>query len=203
MKTCIAELSGKLSQKEALDIYKQIRSLPPARFATRRLHLPCIVFPVRGLAVQEKISGSVEKLCRAKVSGLGNVEFTTTDDLPRNKQQKIVFAHPWIHHILGLYSVVGWGSDSESDTDSDFDLDCDTGSDEIVPLHAVALPQVDHYTRALQVIARLGQPFNALLLVQQPNRGYKRVAADKEIVVSGLGTNITPKNIRAKVLEIL
>ncbi|KIK21209.1 hypothetical protein PISMIDRAFT_104423 [Pisolithus microcarpus 441] len=179
MNACITELGGRLSQKEALDIYKQIRSLPPARFATRRLHLPCIVFPVRGLAVQE-ISGSYEKLCRAKVSGLGNVEFTTTDDLPRNKQQKIVFAHPWIHHILGPNSVVGWGSDSESDTDSD--LDCDT---------------------ALQMIARLGQPFNALLLVQQPNRGYKRVAADKEIVVSGLGTNVAPKNIRAKVLEIL
>ncbi|KIK21817.1 hypothetical protein PISMIDRAFT_533735 [Pisolithus microcarpus 441] len=46
-------------------------------------------------------------------------------------------------------------------------------------------------------------PFNALLLVQQPNGEYKRVAAENEIVVSGLGTNTTHKNIWAQVPEIL
>ncbi|KAI5987401.1 hypothetical protein F5J12DRAFT_866902 [Pisolithus orientalis] len=67
----------------------------------------------------------------------------------------------------------------------------------------VPVPQVDSYTRALEMIARLGQSFNAFLLVQQWNGTYKRVAAEREIVVSGLGTNITSKNIRVKVLEIL
>lgn len=65
------------------------------------------------------------------------------------------------------------------------------------------MPRVDDYTRALQMLARLGQPFNALLLVRQPNGEYKRVAAENEIVVSGLGTDINLKNIQAKVLEIL
>lgn len=65
------------------------------------------------------------------------------------------------------------------------------------------MPRVDDYTRALQMLARLGQPFNTLLLVQQPNGEYKRVAAENEIVVSGLGTDINLKNIQAKVLEIL
>ncbi|KAI6043918.1 hypothetical protein EDC04DRAFT_2599781 [Pisolithus marmoratus] len=183
MKTCITELrSSKLSQQEALNIYKQIKSLQPARFAARRLHLPCIIFPVRGLSIQR----GNENVYHAKVSGLGNVEFTATDDLPLDKRQKIVFAHPWIHHILGQSSEVAWGGDSDSDFDSDSDYNiC---SDE---------------NQALQMIARLGQPFNALLLAQQQNRGYKRLAAKTEIIVPGLGTAITSKNIRVKVLEIL
>ncbi|KAI6021221.1 WD40-repeat-containing domain protein [Pisolithus marmoratus] len=68
---------------------------------------------------------------------------------------------------------------------------------------AVTTSQVDDHTRALQMIVRLGQPFNALLFVQQPNGECNRVAAEKEIIVSGLGTDITPKNIQAKVPEIL
>ncbi|KAI6047019.1 hypothetical protein EDC04DRAFT_954766 [Pisolithus marmoratus] len=182
MKTCIAELRGKLTRREALSIYKKIIRLPPARFATRRLHLPCIVFPVRSLGKQDPHRGS-EVLYRARVSGLGDVEFTTTDDLPLGEPQKLVLAHPWIHRIRGPSSGVSW----ESDTNSDPDLDGDAGLDEVAPtLHALPAPQVDDYTRALQMIARLGQPFNSLFLVQQPNGEFKRVAAEKEIVVSGL-----------------
>ncbi|KAI6041681.1 hypothetical protein EDC04DRAFT_2892935 [Pisolithus marmoratus] len=204
MNKCMKDLRGKLPHQEAQSIYKQIKSLPPPRFAIRRLHLPCIVFPVRALGMQGT-PRSNEKLYRAKVSGLGNVEFTTTDDLPLNKPKKIVFAHPWIRHILSESPSIGvaCGDDSESDTDSDSDLDCDTASDEIVSLHVVPTPPVDRYSRALEMVARLGQPFSALILVRQPNGGYERAAAEHEIVLSGFGTDITSKNIRAKVLEIL
>ncbi|KAI5984702.1 hypothetical protein EDC04DRAFT_2615630 [Pisolithus marmoratus] len=54
-----------------------------------------------------------------------------------------------------------------------------------------------------EMIARLGQSFGLLILLQKRNGDYKRVAAENEIVGSGLGTNITSKNIRTKVLEIL
>ncbi|KAI6022663.1 hypothetical protein EDC04DRAFT_3143649 [Pisolithus marmoratus] len=204
METCITQLRGKLLQQVILDIYDQITSLPPARFATRRLHLPCIIFPVRRL-VRELREGN-EKLYHARVSGLGNVEFTTADNLALHEPHKFVFVHPWIRHIRGPSSGIVWEGDLESDTDSDSDLYFDAASDQGVqpsPLEAVCTPQVDDYTRALEMIVRLGQPFNALLLVQQPNGEYNRVAAENEIVVSGLGTDITPKNIQAKVLEIL
>ncbi|KAI5993767.1 hypothetical protein F5J12DRAFT_962910 [Pisolithus orientalis] len=194
MKRCIAELREKLSQREAQSIYRQINSLSPARFATRCLHLPCIVFSVKYLCI---LRGN-QNLYSAWVSGLGQVEFTATDNLPVNEPKKFVFAHPWIHYIRGPSSGFTWGGDSESDIDSD--------SDGVVPpssLHAAPTPRVDGYTQALEMIARLGKPFNALLLVQQPNGEYKRVATETEIVVSGLGTNITPRNIRTKVLEIL
>ncbi|KAI6008658.1 hypothetical protein EDC04DRAFT_3095226 [Pisolithus marmoratus] len=204
MESRITELRGKLPQQVILDIRDQIDSLPPARFATRRLHLPCIFFPVRRL-VQWLREGN-EKLYHAKVSGLGNVEFTTADNLALHEPHKFVFAHPWICYIRGPSSGVVWGRDSESDTDSDSDLYFDATSDQGAhpsPLEAVTAPQVDDYTRGLEMIARLGQPFNALLLVQRPNGEYNRVAAENEIVVSGLGTDITTKNFQAKVLEIL
>ncbi|KIK11395.1 hypothetical protein PISMIDRAFT_122776 [Pisolithus microcarpus 441] len=176
MEIYIAELRSKLSREVALSISNQIDRLPPARFGTRRLHLPCIVFSVRKLDIHGRRSDN-EKVYHAKVSGLGDVEFTTTDDLTPGKQKTLVFAHPWIRYIRGP---------------------------SIVSSHlGTAVPRVGGYTRALQIIARLGQPFNALLLVQQPNGEYKRIAAENEIVVPGLGTNITRKNIRAQVLEIL
>ncbi|KIO01974.1 hypothetical protein M404DRAFT_148946 [Pisolithus tinctorius Marx 270] len=178
METCITKLRGKLSQENTLSIYHQIKFLPPARFWSRRLHLPCIVFPVRKLSIQGLRRGN-EKLYRARVSGLGNVEFTTAGNLPFNEPQKFVFAHPWIRHIRGPSNAPP------------------------SPLHAGSVPHVSDYTLALQMIARLGQPFSALLLVQQPNGEYKRVAAENEIIVSGLGTNVTSKNILATVLEIL
>ncbi|KAI5980416.1 hypothetical protein EDC04DRAFT_2618677 [Pisolithus marmoratus] len=199
METCITELRGKLSKEEALRIYKRVNSLPAPRFAARRLHLPCIVFPVRGLSIQG-LHKSSEKLYLAEVPGLGNVEFITADDLPLHKRQKFVFAHPWISHIRGPSSGPAWADDPESDTDFDSGSDSDAGSDGVVLLHT---PQVGRHAKALQMIARLGQPFNALLLVQQPNREYKRVAAENEIIIPGLGTNITSKNVRAQVLEIL
>ncbi|KAI6143030.1 hypothetical protein BKA82DRAFT_4187705 [Pisolithus tinctorius] len=202
METRVAELRVKLPQELALSIYKQISDLPPARFSSRRLYLPCIVFPVRKPGIQELPRGN-EKLYRARAFGLGDVEFTTAGDLPLNKLNKFVFAHPWIRQIRGPSDGVVWDGDLECDADPDLDLNGGAASDAVVPLPAVPAPQVDDYTRALQMIARLSQPFSALLFVQQPNGEYKRVAAENKVIVSGVGTNITSKDIRVKVLEIL
>ena len=62
---------------------------------------------------------------------------------------------------------------------------------------------MNSFTQALQLIARLGRPFNALLLEQQSNKQYKRVAAKHEIIVPGILSQTNPKDIRAKVLEII
>ncbi|KAI6030217.1 hypothetical protein EDC04DRAFT_2605490 [Pisolithus marmoratus] len=202
METCITQLRSKLNKQDSLSIYKRISSLPPARFATRRLHLPCIVFPVRGLSIIQRLGGGNEKLYHARVLGLGNVEFTTADDLPLRKPRILTFVHPWIRYIRGPSDEV---ADGVSDAGSISDSDSDAGSYDVVcpsPLDVPPTPQVDKYTQALQTIARLGQPFNALLLLQQPNGEYKRVATENEIVVSGFGTDITSKaSIRVKVLE--
>ncbi|KAI5997217.1 hypothetical protein F5J12DRAFT_785172 [Pisolithus orientalis] len=75
----------------------------------------------------EKPCGGNEKLYLARVSGLGEVEFTTIDQLPLNGTQKFAFAHPWIDHTRGLSSGVTLENDSESDPDSDLDCPCTTG----------------------------------------------------------------------------
>ncbi|KAI6022103.1 hypothetical protein EDC04DRAFT_3092806 [Pisolithus marmoratus] len=185
MEACITELRHKSSKVER--IFTKISCLAPASFAARRLHLPCISFPVKALNIHKQ-PGSNEKSYSARVSGLGIVEFTSTDDLLLHESQKFVFAHPWIRHIRALSSEVVCENDSELDTDSDL------GS---------GRPRVGENTRALHMIARLGQPFNALLLAQQSNGDYKRVAAESEIVVPGFGAKITSRNIGVKVLEIL
>ncbi|KAI6037825.1 hypothetical protein EDC04DRAFT_2604489 [Pisolithus marmoratus] len=186
METCIMELCGRFSQQEALDIYGQINSLVPARFAARRLQLPCVFFSIIKLTMQGLGEGG-EKLYLAKVSGRGQVFFRTTDDL-LSVPQKYIFAHPWIRHIRGP---------------SNGNVEFEAGLDEVAPPSSLPLPQVDDYTRALQLIARLEQPFNALLLAQQPDGEYKRVAANNEILVPGFGTDITPQNIKVEVLDIL
>ncbi|KAI6156824.1 hypothetical protein BKA82DRAFT_4335576 [Pisolithus tinctorius] len=139
METCTTKLRSKLPQEVVLSIYNQIKFLPPARFGTRRLHLPCIIFPLRRLELR---SGS-EKLYRARVSGLGKVEFSTAHDLPLHEAQKFVFVHPWIDHIRGPDRVVAWGDDPESDADSNCDSDHDAESDGVSPpsspLHALPL----------------------------------------------------------------
>ncbi|KAI5989888.1 hypothetical protein EDD15DRAFT_2370189 [Pisolithus albus] len=62
-------------------------------------------------------------------------------------------------------------------------------------------PEWDDYTRALRLVVHLEQPFRALLLVKHPAGTYKRVAADREILVP-LRKVSSLKDIGAKVLEI-
>ncbi|KAI5984210.1 hypothetical protein EDD15DRAFT_2201419 [Pisolithus albus] len=62
-------------------------------------------------------------------------------------------------------------------------------------------PEWDDYTRALRLVVHLEQPFRALLLVKQPAGTYKRVAADREILVPPRKVS-SLKDIGAKVLEI-
>ncbi|KAI6118404.1 hypothetical protein F5141DRAFT_1061988 [Pisolithus sp. B1] len=91
-----------------------------------------------------------ENLYRAEVSGLGNVEFATTDNLLKGKRQKIVFAHPWIHRILGRSSGVAchWAGDLDFDADSE--SDDNTSLDEVLSSYTVSALGVDHYIPALQ-----------------------------------------------------
>ncbi|KIK18425.1 hypothetical protein PISMIDRAFT_684187 [Pisolithus microcarpus 441] len=194
MKKCITELRDdqKLLEWEALAIYKQIKSLRPARFASRRLYLPCIVFPVRGFIRY-----------RARISGLTGVDVTTTDNIILDKQRRFFLVHPWIRYIRGRHNGVNGEYLSGSDTDTDSGVDVSTGWHRVASPHAAPPPLIGRYARALEMIARLGQPFHALLLVQQPGGEYKRVAADNDIFVPGLGTDIDPRDIRAKTLEIL
>ncbi|KAF8547790.1 hypothetical protein OG21DRAFT_848033 [Imleria badia] len=68
-------------------------------------------------------------------------------------------------------------------------------------LHLPASLASDDYTRALGLIARLGLKFSALLLQKHSYHGYKRVAADHQIVVQ-LPRIISLQDIRTEVLDV-
>ncbi|KAF8121688.1 hypothetical protein EV363DRAFT_1074336, partial [Boletus edulis] len=139
---------------------------------------------------------------RARVSGIGDVDFRTVDRFPLAEPRKLIFVHPWIRELRDPLDGYTWGStaedNAESDTESEF---CSAPSS---PLFAVPAAAMDEYTRALRLVVRLQQPFHALLLEQQPNGELKRVATEHEIVVPGIKRlDNFARDICTEVVEIL
>jgi hypothetical protein len=75
----VTELRQSMSPTDAMLVYDRVIRLPPPRFANRRLFLPCIVFPVKKLVEKDAEMGGGEKCYRARVSGIGHVEFRKSD----------------------------------------------------------------------------------------------------------------------------
>ena len=210
--TCVEQLRSRLAPQDVITFYYQVILLPRATFSNRCLQLPCIVFSVTGIGVQE-LGGSQGNLYRATVSLLGRVEFRTADAMPLTKPRKLFFVHPWLRDLHDPLdgSVSDDERDDESEVGSTHTEESDAGSGDgtddasapASPLHAEPSARVDTSTQALQLIARLGCRFNALLLERQSNGQYKRVAAEHEIIVPGVPSKTNPKDIRAKVFEIV
>ena len=117
--------------------------------------------------------------------------------------RKLIFVHPWLRDLHD--PLHGFVPDDEQEAGSDVGSGdgTDDASAPASPFYPEPSTRVDTSTQALRMIARLGCPFNALLLEQQPNGQYKRVAAEYEIIVPGLQFKTNPKDIRAMVLEIV
>ncbi|KAI9569843.1 hypothetical protein HD554DRAFT_2327802 [Boletus coccyginus] len=198
----IAALRNSLSRTDAVPIHHRVTRLPPARFANRRLHLPCIIFTVRRLGVQDLGSGP-ESRYRAWVSGIGNVDFQTFDRLSLSEPRRLILVHPWIRDLQDPLDGFTWGSAADDDAYED-DPEAEAGFAPTSPLYAPPAATMDDYTRALRLIVRLQQPFHGLLLQQQPNGEFKRIAAEHEIVVPGIDRRINfARDIRTEVVEIL
>ena len=214
--TRVEQLRSRLPPEDVLSFYDHITQLPRATFSNRRLHLPCIAFSVKQIGVQE-LGGTQGNLYRASVPLLGRVEFRTADAMPLKKPQNLVFVHPWLRDLGDPDE--GFVSDDESEAESDVGSDdmaetqssarsvnsSDDGSAQISPLHAEPSARVDRYTHALRLVARLGRPFNALLLERQSGtKHYKRVAAEDEIIIPGVPHEVDlKKGVRVKSLEIV
>ena len=194
----VGALRNSLTQMEAMLIHDRVTRLPPARFASRRLYLPCIIFAVKTLSVHD-FESQGNRYC-ARVSGIGDAEFRTSDRLSLMEPRKLIFVHPWIRELRDPLDGFNWGSTADDD-EYGSDRETEYGSAPTSPLPAATM---DDYTRALRLVARLQQPFHVLLLQQQPNGEFKRVAAEHEIVVPGLERRINfARDIRTQVVEIL
>ncbi|KAF8552314.1 WD40 repeat-like protein [Imleria badia] len=174
-----------------LRLYDRLNELSAPWFAENRMKPPCIAFQLPPLRARPG------RVYRADTVAFGTVEIKTRQDLSRMKTLYLI--HPWLDTILDHDEVQSGVSDHEatpplslhSDDEEVFDEDIDNESLSVpepesptAPVRSVSL---DRETRARRLVARLGQPFGALLLtvVSAGRRvvDYRRVAADSLITV--------------------
>ena len=114
------------------------------------------------------------------MSGIGDVEFQTSDRLSPKEPRRLILVHPWIRELLDPLDRSMWERTTHANDDE------------------------KDYARAVRLIARLHQPFYPLLLQQQLSGEYKRVAVDHEIVVQRLDLRVdqVARDVRIEVVEI-
>ncbi|KAI9567960.1 hypothetical protein HD554DRAFT_853796 [Boletus coccyginus] len=178
---------------EALRLYDRLNELPSPWFAAIRMKLPCIAFELPSLSPFRTRSGRVY---RADTLPFGMVEIRTRHDLSR--MQSLYLVYPWLDSLLereDLHSSASVENEvtpppSLNTGEEEFDDD-DSPSlpmPDLPPLPApVCTVPMDRETRAQRLVARLRQPFGALLVtLAETNRramDYRRVAADSLITV--------------------
>ncbi|KAG1794769.1 uncharacterized protein HD556DRAFT_1535973 [Suillus plorans] len=176
--TQVSSLRQTVHTDLALKLYDQLEQLRAPRFANCRLQLPCISFRVtevkrrRGLAQQTPITYEI------KAERLHDLLVTTEEALLRAKLTRRTFLliRPWDRHLLG---VPDFADDTESIGDFTEPGSPMDDSDESL---GGSLVEEEPRSRALRLMVRLGQPFDAFLLVQQRVGEYKRIASDYNII---------------------
>jgi hypothetical protein len=193
IQSTISSLRKMVAVDFASNLYTQLRNMSAPRFATQRLHLPCIAFNVREVRRVRSPAPETHFTYRVKADGLQRLLITTDETLvqfwpARPIEQKFVIVRPWDRCLLELPDFVeppefAESSDFEDNTESEEDYrvlpsspshdwsgDC-PGEQEVV----------DQESRAFRLLVRLGQPFSAFLLAQQRSGEYKRIASDHDI----------------------
>ncbi|KAN0080388.1 hypothetical protein V8E55_009954 [Tylopilus felleus] len=171
-----ARLRGSsLSSTSIMGLYDRLQELHVPLFAGQRMKLPCIAFKLGPLTVSR--SGS-RHVFRAQTGSLGVIDITTVEDLSRFDSLYLI--HPWIDFLLDrqpVGSVFQMIPEESADDRSSLigELPSFPGPSGIATLQM----------RAFQALARLKQPFGALLLTPNPGKvaAYRRVAADSLITV--------------------
>jgi hypothetical protein len=171
----------------AVRLYDRLNELPAPWFVASRMKLPCIAFPLPSFLRSGRVY-------RAETLPFGMMEIKTRYDLARMKFLYLV--HPWLATLLereGMQSGVSVEDDVVPNTDDEEISDEDDDSSSLPEpkspsiLAPVRMVPMDPETRARRFVARLRQPFGALLVtLASTSRGavdYKRVAADSMITV--------------------
>jgi hypothetical protein len=172
----VSELKISMSQTEATLVYNRVIRLPLARFADRRLYLPCIFFPVKKLAEKFDAEIGEGKCFGARVSGIGHVEFRMSDTLSVAEPCKLLFVHPWIRDLRGALDEVDWGNPMNRTHGLVRRLKPILSLElppprPLLPCYDGPVATMDDYTRALQLVVRLQQlPCEVLSLAKNSSR---------------------------------
>ena len=183
--------------RAALSLYDCLNDLDAPWFTASRMKLPCITFPFPPLSYRT-LPNRVY-LYRADTLAFGRVIIKTRSDL-RSGTNPLYLVHPWLDALLergGMRSGAFVKDDitppppSPNMDDEEFcdeEIDDDSWSHPEHPsLHdPVRVAPMDREIRARRLVARLRQPFGALLvtLASTDRRAvYNRVATDSMISV--------------------
>ncbi|KAG2345791.1 hypothetical protein BDR05DRAFT_960065 [Suillus weaverae] len=181
IQSSVSSLRKTMAVDFASNLYTMLRDMPSAlRFATQRLHLPCLAFNVREVRRVRRQAPEAHCTYEVKADGLHNLLITTEETLVqfwpvRPIEQKFVLVRPWDRSLLELPD---FGHDTESD--EDYGMSPSSPSDD--RSNPVKEEVVDLEPRALRLLVRLGESFSAFLLAQQRSGEYKRIASDHDII---------------------
>jgi len=212
IQTLVSSLRNSLAVQSALKLYTLLHNMSAARFAHRRLYLPCITFPVTGVRRRDRQETYVTY--EVKTNGLHDLLITTEDSLmPFSRatptRQKYLLVRPWDRYLLELpdftelpesEQLLDFADDAQSnyETSPQSPLNLPGGS----PGEEGPADSASH-SRASRLIVRLGQPFRAFFLAQQRSGEYTRVAAEHNIIAQVKDVTFIPNMMDIRTLEIL
>ncbi|KAG2363712.1 heterokaryon incompatibility protein-domain-containing protein [Suillus spraguei] len=185
--------------ESASKLYTLLDHMSAPRFASCRLHLPCIAFCVTTVRRSHTEDQNSRATYEVKADGLHDLLITTEDKLIPSSwifttRQMFLLIRPWDRDLLELPDFAELSGLTELPEQPD--IADDTHSEEyywsapVTPLQespggflgAQESVDLESSERALRLIVRLGQPFRAFLLAQQRGGEYKRVASDHTII---------------------
>jgi hypothetical protein len=211
IQTVVSSLRNAVPPELASNLYTLLDNTSAPRFANCRLHLPCIAFRVT--EVRKKLSSAQETnfTYGVKADGLYDLLIDTEETMiqfsrARPTWQTVLLVRPWNRYLLELPSFAGL-SDVGDDTESEDGYLSAPGSPIDNPRRSSPveeeLADLESHERALRLIARLGQPFSALLLAQQRGGEYKRIASDHDIIAQVKDMASVDNMMDIRTLEIL
>jgi hypothetical protein len=213
IQTSVSSLRDPGTVELASQLYATLDDLTAPRFTHRRLHLPCIVFPVTEVTPRPGQEHETYLAYEVKADGLCDMSIITEDILiPFSRampiRQKFLLVRPWDRNLLELYDSAkpfNLADDTQSIMSEDYQTPptspvCDS-SDMHPGEHAPIDSESD--SRALRLIVGLGQPFGAFLLAQQWGGEYKRIASDHNIIAQVKAMASVRDMMDVRILEIL
>ncbi|KIK40720.1 hypothetical protein CY34DRAFT_806895 [Suillus luteus UH-Slu-Lm8-n1] len=191
MQSSVSSLRKTVAVDFASNLYTRLRNMSAPRFATQRLHLPCIAFNVREVRRVSGPAPGTQFTYRVKADGLRSLDITTEEFLvqfwpARPIERKFILVRPWDRSLLELPDFVEFVE--PSDFGDNMESEEDDGMSPSSPSHDWSgdypgkREVVDQESQAFRLLVRLGQPFSVILLAQQRSGEYKRIASDHDII---------------------
>ena len=207
METITARLhDSALDHNLVARLYDDVDRLPTPVFGGQRMKLPCLAFKVKLVSGFWDGSGFV---FGGRAGALGDVEFKTRQKL--TSKDSVYFIHPWINFLLDR-DAAGHRAPDEDDTRGlDEFMSSSPSSYHFITsdadLDSASFPSMHAQTGAYEFLARLKQPFGALLLASAGRNvvEYRRIATESLITVQ---VKITPATLDGliqcvRVLDVL